>query len=71
LAEAQELSDYRETQRVSEHDQSQTVDQGGVVKIEITGVEEAWPNVYEVDLEVLFSRTLLLPKQPRLELRDP
>jgi hypothetical protein len=57
LAEAHELSDYRETQRVDEPDLSFTVEQGGVVKIEFTGVKEAWLSVYEVDLEVLFGRT--------------
>jgi hypothetical protein len=56
LVEAQEASEYREAHRIDEPNLSFTVEVGGVVKLEHTGLSEAWLSVYEVDLEVLFCR---------------
>jgi hypothetical protein len=56
LAEAAEVSEYHEDIKEDEPDLVFKVEQGGVVKLDYTGLTEAWLSLYEVDLEVLFCR---------------
>lgn len=62
LAEASQVSEYTEAHRTDEPNLDFSIEKGGVVNLEHTGLTEATLSIYEVSLEVLFCRNPFFSK---------